>query len=130
MKKETIYSKYPNTILEKNKNDLEQTIYNQFIKNKNENTIFKYKSYSLYLIKSEILKSDSTGETRGFIYTGKIINNKSLNDITKIFNKMYVSNKEIKSEKIKSDLPQSCRDAAPHRGRAKVVIFRYFSITT
>ena len=93
LKQKTIYSKYPHDILEKDKKDLEREIYKRFNKNTNANTVFKFKTYSLYIIKSEIQKSDRTGKTNGYIYTGKIINNKNLNAITNIFKKMYLSDK-------------------------------------
>ena len=91
LKEKAVFSQYSNDILKKDKVDFERKILS-FFKKDTVNTIFKYKSHFLYLIKSEIKKSDKTGNTNGYIYSGKLINNKSISTITKVFKKVYLSN--------------------------------------
>ncbi|NQY94757.1 MAG: hypothetical protein HRT43_11365, partial [Campylobacteraceae bacterium] len=77
LKEKAVYSQYSNEILKKDKVDFERNILSLFKKD-TVNTIIKYKSHFLYLIKSEIKKSDKTGNSNGYIYSGKLINNKSV----------------------------------------------------
>jgi len=94
LKQQTVFSKYTNELLEKDKVDFERKILR--FSNKNTfNTLFKFKSQFLYLIKSEIKKSDKTGNTNGYIYSGKLITNKNLFAVTKVFKKVYISNRQV-----------------------------------
>ncbi len=94
LKQQTIFSKYTNDLLEKDKVDFEREIL-RFSGKSTLITLFKHKSQFLFLIKSEIKKSDKTGDTNGYIYSGKLITNKNLNAITKVFKKVYISNRQV-----------------------------------
>jgi len=93
---EILFSKYKNKTLEIDRKVFESDILNKF-KNKNKiNTIVKFKSHYLYLIKSDILKSDETGEVNGWIISGKIITNDSLAKQSKAFSSIKVSDMKTK----------------------------------
>jgi signal transduction histidine kinase len=70
IKNESIYSQITQDIDIKNKNDFTKHIINS-IKDEENISIMKYENYYYYLVKSKILKSDFTGETKGYIYSGK-----------------------------------------------------------
>ena len=92
-KQEVLFSKYKNKFLEKNKKLLETDVLNKFKNLNNVNTIIEYKSHYLYLVKAEILKSDETGDVNGWIFSGKIITNEALNNISDVFSTVNISNK-------------------------------------
>jgi len=94
LKQQTIFSKYTNDLLEKDKVDFEREIL-RFSGKSTLITLFKHKSQFLFLIKSEIKKSDKTGKPNGYLYSGKLITNKNLNAITKVFKKVYISNRQV-----------------------------------
>ena len=100
----TVFSKYSNDFPPINKIDFEKEISKNFKKN-TANTIFKYKGNFLYLIKSEIKKSDGRGNSNGYIYSGKIISNKSLNSLSKVFKKIYKSEKNFNKNHLEPKLP-------------------------
>ncbi|WP_373004988.1 diguanylate cyclase [Sulfurimonas sp.] len=97
-----LFSKYENDILKKDNKVFEIYISNKFEKIEAVSTIIKYKSYYMYLIKSAILKSDETGEINGWIYSGKIITSKALNQISKAFKTVKINN--TSSEKYTSKM--------------------------
>jgi len=92
LKQKAIFSQYSNELLKKDKIDFEKEVL-RFFKKDNVNTIFKYKSHYFYFIKSEIKKSDQLGAANGYIYSGKLISNKSLNTFTDVFSKVNLSKK-------------------------------------
>jgi len=104
LKQQTVFSKYANDLLEKDKVDFERKIL-RFSPKNTLITVFKYKSHFLYLLKSEIKKSDRSGKTNGYIYSGKIINNENLNNITKAFNKVYLSSRQSSKNDLEPKLP-------------------------
>jgi len=104
LKQQTVFSKYANDFLEKDKVDFERKIL-RFSPKNTLITVFKYKSHFLYLLKSEIKKSDRSGKTNGYIYSGKIINNENLNNITKAFNKVYLSSRHSSKNDLEPKLP-------------------------
>jgi len=80
--KKIIYSSYNESSIYKNNNiELEEFLLNKFNK-KNINIILEYKNSYYYLAKSEILKSDYTGEGQGFIIAAKQVDIKLLKLIT------------------------------------------------
>jgi two-component system cell cycle response regulator len=87
-----LFSKYRNKVLETDNKLFEIEVLNKFKNLSNENTIIEYKSHYLYLVKAEILKSDETGDVNGWIFSGKIITNRSLGQISKAFNTINITN--------------------------------------
>ncbi len=97
LKDEILFSKYNNQYLESNQKDFEKYLINKFKNSSNINEIINYNSNFIYLSKSEILKSDHTGNIRGFVLTVKLITNE-------IFNKNYSIFKDISIEENSSKL--------------------------
>ncbi|WP_164968159.1 sensor histidine kinase [Arcobacter sp. CECT 8986] len=77
LKQDTIYSNFSTFINDKKK--FISTLLNSYEK-EDKPTILKLEDIYFYVVKSNILRSDSTGEIRGYIYTGKLLNIKSLNN--------------------------------------------------
>ncbi|RXJ91407.1 hypothetical protein CRV00_13885, partial [Malaciobacter molluscorum] len=77
IKKDTIYSNFTTFI--NNKNKFISTLLNAYDK-ENKPTILKLEDIYFYVVRSNILRSDSTGDVRGYIYTGKLLNIKNLNN--------------------------------------------------
>mgnify|MGYP000656790540 CR=1 FL=1 len=96
LKQKTVFSKYSNDSLEKDKIDFEQAISN-FSKEDTVETFFKYKSSFLYLIKSQIKKSDKSGSSVGYIYSGKLINNNNVRILAGAFKKAYMTDKNVQT---------------------------------
>ncbi len=96
-KQKVIFSKYANNNLKKDKQNFEENILTKFKKIKTVNTIIKYNKSYLYLVKSEILKSDKTGKVNGWIYSGKTITNKTLGKISKAFDTVKISQNELEN---------------------------------
>jgi len=92
LKDEVVFSNYSNTSLKSDKKAFEKSVLS-FFKKDDVNTVFKYKGSFMYLVKSQIKKSDRTGKTNGYIYSGKVISNKNINTLTNIFKKVYLSNR-------------------------------------
>jgi len=91
-----LFSKYANKTLEIEQQLFESDMINKF-KNKNRvNTIVQFKSHYLYFVKSDILKSDETGEVNGWIMSGKIITHESLSQKSKYFSTIQVSDTKTK----------------------------------
>lgn len=88
---EVLFSKYRNQNLASNEKVFETEVIKKFQHLSQTNTIMKFKSHYLYLVKAEILKSDETGEVTGWITTGKVISNKSLTQISKAFETIKIS---------------------------------------
>jgi len=103
LKQKTVFSKYSNEILEKDKINFEQAISN-FSKEDVVETMFKYKSSFLYLIKSQIKKSDKSGSSGGYIYSGKLINNKNVRILAGGFKKAYMTDKNVNTSDFEFEL--------------------------
>jgi len=89
---EVLFSKYRNKTLETDHKLFESDVLKKYKNLNYANTLMKFKSHYLYLVKAEILKSDETGEVSGWITSGKIITNKSLTQISKAFTTINISN--------------------------------------
>jgi len=98
LQQKVLFSKYRDNTLELNNKLFETDILNKFKNQNNVSTITKFKSYYLYLVKSEVLKSDQTGTRNGSIISGKIITSKSLSQMNKAFTSVKISN--IKTDEI------------------------------
>lgn len=100
LKNKVIYSTYSNKNLEDKKNDFENFLISKFKEKDEINSIINFDSNFLYYSKSEILKSDETGNPRGYVLTIKSLS-------AEFFNKSHTIFKDIKvnSEKgLTSDL--------------------------
>ena len=67
LKNEVVFSIYNNKDLENNKSNFEEFITTKFKEKAKLNSIINFNSNFLYLSKSEILKSDHSGEIRGYL---------------------------------------------------------------
>ena len=88
LKDEILFSKYNNQYLESNQKEFEKYLITRFKNSSNLNQVINYNSNFIFLSKSEILKSDHTGNVRGFVLTVKLNTNE-------IFNKNYLMFKDI-----------------------------------
>jgi diguanylate cyclase (GGDEF)-like protein len=91
LKQKVVFSKYAAYIFKDGKQDFEENFLKQFEDTSSFDRIVKFKSTLLYLVKSEILKSDESGKVNGYIYSGKIITNESLEELTTLFRKVKLS---------------------------------------
>lgn len=88
--KNILYSSYNNETLLLNKVYLEKNILNKYINEKEFSTIISYQNKYFYLIKANILKSDSTGNVNGYLYSLKEISKSLLNSYNKVFSSIEV----------------------------------------
>lgn len=79
-----------------NTKKLENSLFDRFDNTPIANTIFKYKSSYFYIIKSKILKSDSTGKSNGYLFAGKKILNTSLENLSKNFTNIKIKRQHSK----------------------------------
>lgn len=91
LKQKVVFSKYTVNVFKDEKQNFEEDFLKQFQDVNSFNRIVKFKSTLLYLIKSEILKSDESGTVNGYIYSGKIITNESIGDLTTLFREVKLS---------------------------------------
>ncbi|MDZ7818583.1 MAG: CHASE4 domain-containing protein [Aliarcobacter sp.] len=70
LKNEIIHSQFTKDISIKNKDIFTKHIINS-IKDEENTSLIKYENNYYYLVKSKILKSNLTGETKGYIYSGR-----------------------------------------------------------
>lgn len=101
-KNEVIFSIYNNKDLENNKSNFEKFITTKFKEKTNLNSIINFNSNFLYLSKIEILKSDKTGESRGYIVTIKLLDNTQFSNT--IFEKIEIKNEKTISSDLKLNL--------------------------
>ena len=97
LKQKVVFSKYATNILKAQKHDFEKNFLKRFQNISSFDRIVKFKSTLLYLVKSEILKSDESGTVNGYIYSGKIITNESLEELTTLFRKIKLSTYDDKA---------------------------------
>ena len=81
-----LFSKYTKNF-SKSTNIFEKEILDYLTRFNNFYSLYLYKNKPLYLIKSEILKSDQTGIANGHIIAGKFITDERLAKLTNIFSK-------------------------------------------
>lgn len=78
LKNEIIYSNYDNQFLEKSKERFEKFVIEKL---KNQNNISMISSFDknfIYLFKSQVKRSDKTGENKGYIITAKVVSEEFL----------------------------------------------------
>lgn len=90
-KDQVLFSKYEKKSLNEKNRLFEKFILNKFKSENRVSTIVKFGSQYMYLVKSDILKSDSTGTVNGWIYGGKILTNNDLLNISKSFSTVEIS---------------------------------------
>lgn len=95
-KNEIIYSQYINDFLKSNKDDLEKYLIDKYKNNQTLNTVVYFKSHLLYLFKSQVKRSDKTGDKVGYIFTAKLVDNKTLVEKYAIFNNIFISDNPSK----------------------------------
>ena len=101
LKQKVVFSIYDNKELENNKNAFEEFIITKFKEKDDLNSIVNFNSNFLFLSKSKILKSDKSGDVRGYIITIKLLNNKLLSNKT-IFSKIEISDKKDSANDLES----------------------------
>jgi len=101
LKNHIIFSRYVNQLFQKDEDEFEKELFKKFKSEDVVNTLYKFKTHYLYLVKTKVLRSDFTGSPNGYIYTGKIIDNKSLNSMTKVFKTLYLSNDSFSKNDLK-----------------------------
>ncbi len=104
LKDEILFSTYNNEYLKSNQIDFEKYLLTKFKDKNNVNEIINYNSNFIYLSKNEILKSDHTGDVRGFVLTIKLNNNEILNKNYSIFKNISINNNYIKTDEQTLDL--------------------------
>lgn len=88
--KKVIFSKYVDNKM-KNIEKFQAHILENFQNNTKASTIFKYNEKIFYVIKEDVLKSDFSGKSNGYILAGKYINKKTLKDLEKVFKHIDIS---------------------------------------
>jgi len=101
LKDEVVYSKFILPFLKKNKNEFENKILVQFQNNHTLQTLFKFKSQYFYLVRKEIVRSDMLGKPNGYIFSGKLISDESLNKLSQVYDKLYIYPQHSKDKKFK-----------------------------
>lgn len=76
--KETLFSYFTQETKFIKKENFEIIVKKYFKNKKSISKILEYKNQLFIISKNEILKSDSTGEVRGYLYLGKYLSNKEL----------------------------------------------------
>lgn len=104
LENKVIYSTYSNKNLEDKKNDFQNFLISKFKEKNNLNIIINFDSNFLYFSKSEILKSDESGDVRGYIITIKSLNDKFFDKSHTIFKDVKVNNEETLTSDLKLDL--------------------------
>ena len=97
LENKTQFSKYQSNFLKIDRNQFENKILQKYKKENSAYTVFKYNSFYFYLIKTKILKSDSSGEHNGYLYMGNILTVQDLSNKSKIFSQLsleYLSPKD------------------------------------
>jgi diguanylate cyclase (GGDEF)-like protein len=103
LENKVLYSNYVNKKLKDKKNDFENLLITKFKERNNINCIINFDSNFLYLSKSEILKSDESGDVRGFIITIKSLSKEFFEKSHTIFKDVKVNNKKILTSDLKLD---------------------------
>ena len=89
LKQEVLFSTYINK--KTNNHEIESKLL-QEIKNQHIiNSLVKVKDKIFYVIKEDILKSDFSGQSNGYMIIGKLINEKSLEGLKKVFKDIEIS---------------------------------------
>jgi diguanylate cyclase (GGDEF)-like protein len=91
-KNKVIFSRYSNEYLNSHKNDFENFLVEKFKNETSINGIVNYNTKLIYLFKSQVKRSDKTGENVGYIFSAKIIDNKSFSQKYTIFEKVDIAN--------------------------------------
>lgn len=91
-KNKVIFSRYSNEYLNSHKNDFENFLIEKFKNETNMNGIVNYNSKLIYLFKSQVKRSDKTGENVGYIFSAKMIDDKSFSQKYTIFEKVNIAN--------------------------------------
>lgn len=95
-----IFSKYTEKDIYKKNSLFEKDILTKFENindlatiHEQKNKILKLSSNYFYIVKKYISNSDSSVPTNGFIYSGRLITNDILNDMTEVFDEVSIKNK-------------------------------------
>lgn len=102
LNQKVVFSVYDNKELESNKNAFEEFLITKFKEKDDLNSVVNFNSNFLYLSKSKILKSDKSGDTKGYVIIIKLLNNKLLSNKT-IFSKIEISDKNESASDLKSN---------------------------
>ena len=78
LKNKVIFSQYGNEYLNSNKKEFENYLIEKFKDSNSVNTIINFNSKLIYVFKSQVRKSDKTGENVGYIFTSKLVDVESI----------------------------------------------------
>lgn len=92
LKNKVLYSKYINEYLTSNKKEYESYLIEKFKNSNSVNTIVNFNSKFIYTFKSQVKRSDKTGESVGYIFTSKLVDIESISKKYAIFQSIKMGN--------------------------------------
>ena len=92
LKNKILFSQYAEQYTNLNKKEFENYLIENFKDENNLGTIINFNSKPIYLLKSQIKRSDKTGENVGYIITTKLVDAESLSKKYAIFKKVNIGN--------------------------------------
>lgn len=92
LKNKILFSQYAEQYSNLNKKEFENYLIENFKDENNLGTIISFNSKPIYLLKSQIKRSDKTGENVGYIITTKLVDAESLSKKYAIFKKVNIGN--------------------------------------
>lgn len=92
LKNKVIFSQYGNEYLNSNKKEFENYLIEKFKDSNSVNTIINFNSKLIYVFKSQVRKSDKSGENVGYIFTSKLVDVESISKKYAIFQSIKVGN--------------------------------------
>mgnify|MGYP003524962643 FL=1 len=99
-----IFSKFADEFLNSQKDKFEAFVLSKIEDEQQISTIINYKSSFIYISKSPVLKSDSTGEIKGFVITIRKLKLEKFNNDQAIFKKIEIKDQFVKNYNISIDL--------------------------
>ena len=99
-----IFSKFADEFLNSQKDEFEGFVLSKIKDEQQISTIINYKSSFIYISKSPVLRSDSTGEIKGFVTTIRKLKLEKFNDDQAIFKKIEIKDEFVKNHNTNIDL--------------------------
>ena len=100
LKNKVIFSQYGNEYLNSNKKDFENYLIEKFKNSNSVNSVVNFNSKLIYIFKSQVKRSDKTGENVGYIFTSKLVDIESISKKYAIFQSIKMGNAQ---DKVSSD---------------------------
>ena len=96
LKNKVIFSQYGNDYLNSNKKDFENYLIEKFKNSNSVNSVVNFNSKLIYIFKSQVKRSDKTGENVGYIFTSKLVDIESISKKYAIFQSIKMGNAQDK----------------------------------